>query len=73
MAGGEGSSVTQHYQKNVVETPHWCNHCTALTRWRVLNGKLAFCIPCWDRSAADSAAKKNEPKEEKPKQGDLFG
>ena len=65
--------MTQHYQKNVVETAAWCNECRKSTPHRVLGGKLAFCIPCWDRSAADSAAKKNGPKEEAPKQGDLFG
>jgi hypothetical protein len=38
-----------HFTKGTVEASCWCNVCKQNTMWRVLNGKRAYCIPCYDR------------------------
>jgi hypothetical protein len=53
-----------------VEQSWWCNTCYKDTPHRVAGGKLAYCIPCYDRSAAESAAMKAEPP--LPEQRNLF-
>ena len=60
----------QHFTLNTVEVSWWCNTCHKDTPQRVAGGKLAYCIPCYDRSAAESAAMKAETP--LPEQGNLF-
>jgi len=45
----EATTMPQHYPKHTTEAIHFCRRCYCETRWRVLGGKLAFCIPCYDR------------------------
>lgn len=47
-----------HFTKDTVEASIWCNTCRKMTPWRILQGKRAYCIPCYD-------AKRTAP-EEKP-------
>lgn len=49
----------QHYTKNTVAVSHWCNNCSMMTMWRVLSGKLAFCIPCHEKPSVMKPAKIN--------------
>jgi hypothetical protein len=65
----------QHYTMATTETEAWCNRCFSMTRHRVAGRRLQFCIPCWTRSEAESAAKKKAEAEEadrKSRQGRLF-
>jgi hypothetical protein len=48
-----------HFTKNTVEASIWCNACNRETPWKILNGKRAYCIPCYD-------AKKSQPEEKIP-------
>jgi hypothetical protein len=38
-----------HFTKGTVEASCWCNVCKQNTSWRILNGKRAYCIPCYDK------------------------
>jgi hypothetical protein len=40
----------QHYTKDTVEAPIFCNKCMRFTQWRILGGKPAFCIPCYEKN-----------------------
>jgi hypothetical protein len=61
----------QHYTLQTVETSAWCNKCSKNTPHRVAGKRLSFCIPCWERSKAESEAEKAKPKQ--PEQVSLFG
>jgi hypothetical protein len=50
----------QHYTKDTVEVSHWCNGCAKMTMWRVLGGKLAFCIPCYKNPSVVKPVKVKE-------------
>ena len=63
--------MVQHYTLSTVETSEWCNKCGKHTPHRVAGRKLGCCIPCWDRSKAESDAEKAKPKP--AEQQDLFG
>jgi hypothetical protein len=63
--------VPQHYTLSTVEVSAWCSKCRKDTPHRVAARRLQHCLVCWDKSAAESAAKKSEPKA--PEQGKLFG
>ena len=55
-----------HFAKDTVESSEWCNACNKKTMWKILQGKRAYCIPCYDK-------KKSEPAEPKPaEQARLF-
>ena len=56
--------MAQHYTMPTTETEAWCNRCWGMTRHRVSERRLQFCIPCWKRSEAESAAKKMAEAEE---------
>ena len=49
--------MAQHYTQNTYQAEHFCNRCRKLTAWRVLNGKLAFCIYCYDHPKPQPPAK----------------
>lgn len=54
-----------HFTKSTVEAACFCNTCNKQTPWRILGGKRAYCIPCYDKPVSK--------KEETPDpQGDLF-
>lgn len=65
--------MVQHYTLGTVEVSAWCNECRKDTPHRVAERRLQYCIPCWEKSLADSLAKKSEPKPIRPEQGKLFG
>jgi hypothetical protein len=50
-----------------VEASVWCNTCSKMTPWRILGGKRAFCIPCYERRT-----KPKPPLPPKPEQGNLW-
>jgi ribosomal protein L44E len=62
--------MVQHYTLLTVEVSEWCNKCRKHTPHRVADRRLQFCIPCWDRSQAESDADKAKPKP--AEQIDLF-
>jgi formylmethanofuran dehydrogenase subunit E len=59
--------MPRHYTKNTVEASVWCNHCGKMTPWRILGGKRAYCIPCYERRAEPKP-----PRPPKPEQGNLW-
>jgi len=61
----------QHYSLSTVEASEWCSKCAKYTPHRVARRKLGCCIPCWERSKAESDAEKAKPKP--PEQVSLFG
>ena len=60
--------MSQHYTLSTTETQAWCNKCNGETPHRVSHRKLQFCIPCWNRSEAESIERKRREAE----QGNLF-
>jgi hypothetical protein len=62
--------MAQHYTRDTEQAQIFCRKCMAITTWRILGGKAAYCIPCYQKSAAKSEAEKSAPP--KPEQGDLF-
>ena len=38
-----------HFTRDTVEAPIWCNRCNKVTSWKILNGKRAYCIPCYNK------------------------
>ena len=60
----------QHFTLATVETSEWCNTCRKNTMHRVSGRSLGCCIPCWERSKAESDAEKAKPKP--PEQVSLF-
>ena len=60
----------QHYTLNTIETSEWCSKCHKNTPHRVAGRRLGCCIPCWDKSKAESDAEKAKPKP--PEQKSLF-
>lgn len=52
-----------HFTKDTVEASIWCNRCNKATPWRVLQGKRAYCIPCYQRDPVGALERggKHEP------------
>jgi hypothetical protein len=48
--------MPQHYTRDTESAQIFCGSCMSTTTWRVLGGKRAFCIPCYEASAAVSRA-----------------
>ena len=63
----------QHYSNATFEASEWCSKCFKNTPHRVADRRLQYCIPCWEKSKAESEAKKSEPKLPVIEQGKLFG
>jgi transcriptional regulator with XRE-family HTH domain len=40
-----------HFTKDTVQASIWCNRCNKNTQWKILQGKRAYCIPCYERPA----------------------
>ncbi len=62
--------MTQHYTLNTVEVSAWCGKCGKHTPHRVTERRLQYCLPCFQRGEAATAAEKNKPSP--PAQGRLF-
>lgn len=56
-----------HFTKNTVESSEWCNTCGKKTPWKILQGKRAYCIPCYEAKASKPVEK------HEVEQGNLFG
>ena len=50
--------MSQHYTLTTIQTEAWCKKCNGMTTHRVSHRRLQFCIPCWNKSEAESIAKK---------------
>lgn len=61
--------MPHHFTKNTVEASIWCNTCNRMTSWRILNGRRAYCIPCYGTKPLTS---KPVAKPEPAQQFDLF-
>lgn len=48
----------QHFTKNTLEAPRWCNECKRSTPHKVFNGVMSnVCIPCQERTEAEHQAR----------------
>lgn len=64
----------EHYNLNTVEVSHFCKKESRMTPHRVSGGKLGFCIPCYEASEAERAARMAAPAKPEPEQQlGLFG
>jgi len=63
--------MTEHYSKNTTWVSSWCKKCGTNRPHRVLDGRLAYCMSCFERSKAESEAAKKAA-EAPPEQGDLW-
>jgi hypothetical protein len=50
--------MSEHYTQNTVEASAWCSICAKHTPHRVAGKRLAYCLPCFERSERQSAANK---------------
>lgn len=52
--------MPHHFPKNTFQAEVWCNKCRKMTPWRILGGKRAYCMTCYDKLTSP-AVKKDEP------------
>jgi hypothetical protein len=53
--------MAQHYTQKTVSDRAFCNKCHTQTDHAVINGRLAHCIPCFDRQEKLHLAPKPAP------------
>ena len=51
----------QHYTTRTLSASAHCNRCGKMTQHRVDKGRMGPCIPCMDRAAQESAARREPP------------
>lgn len=59
--------MSQHYTKNTLFAPKWCNECKKQTSHRVFGGRISnVCIPCQEKAEAEHQARLASGKTEEP-------
>lgn len=57
-----------HYTQNTLSDTVFCNKCNAFTVHNVMNGRLGYCIPCYEKrqltAAEERAREAAAPKQE---------
>lgn len=62
----------QHYTRNTVSDRAFCNKCHTQTDHAVIGGRLAHCIPCFDRAQNLHEVAVANPKPAPATQSSLF-
>lgn len=47
--------MAKHYPRNTLGDSTWCKTCSKSTPHVVMNGRLCYCIPCYEKRQAKAA------------------